>query len=56
MQITPFFNNLVLSNGSKNLQNVIQIELKWIYFAKKSQKLHSLLSEGPMQQAIAAVY
>ena len=34
--------NLVLSNESNNLRIVIQMALKWIFFAKKSQKLQSI--------------
>ena len=37
----PHLGNLAVSNCSKNIQNVIQMALKWLVFSEKSQKLPS---------------
>ena len=38
----PHLSNLAVSNCSKNIQNVIQMALKWLRFSEKSQKLPSV--------------
>ena len=40
-ELLPTFSNLVRSNGSKNVRNVMQMALKWLFFAKKLEKLPS---------------
>ena len=37
----PHLSNLAVSNCSKNIQNVIQMALKWLVFSEESQKLPS---------------
>ena len=37
----PYLSNLAFSNCSKNVQNVIQMTLKWLFFSEKLQELPS---------------
>ena len=47
-QTLPNFSNLAtFSNCSKNLQNVIQIALKWQFFFFSKKKMLELHSPGP---------
>ena len=38
-QTLPNLNNLAFSNCSENVQNVIQMALKWLFFSEKLQEL-----------------
>ena len=44
----PHLSNLAVSNCSKNIQNVIQMALKWLVFSEKSQKLPSGWGLSPL--------
>ena len=44
----PNLSYLVLLIGSKNVQNVIQIVLKWLFFSKKSLSGWGLRSKTPI--------
>ena len=43
------FSNLVLSNGSTVVRNVIHMAQKWLFFAKKITKIAQQLGALPMR-------
>ena len=52
-QFFPNLSNLAFCNCSKNVQNVIHMALKWLFFLKKIARI--ALATGALPQAVIAV-